>query len=356
MLTSPDRPAQPAPSAEQSAIGPGRPRSNRSRVGRVRGGRRRYQPHHYLLMVMGWPVVAASTALLYLRWQEVDRVYLIAAVALTPFLAGALLPASVIAWFSRSTLLRLATAAVVAVYLYTVAPLDAVIDCGPELSERAITIMTANVQVEGGDPVGIADQVSALNPDVLFLQESSRGFLEVLGRQPELEPWAYRSNQEPGASAGVTVWSKWPMSDMRFATLDMERSLEATVALPDGNIGVVAVHTISPTDRRGVGRWNEQLTALARHRFDRPTIMAGDFNATEDHAPFRNLLNQGWTDSHDDKGCGLDQTWPTTTMPFPVMRLDHILVSDDFDVLSNEIVKIEGSDHLAVVARVEPID
>ena len=55
-------------------------------------------------------------------------------------------------------------------------------------------------------------------------------------------------------------------------------------------------------------------------------------------------VGQGWTDVHDDKGCRADPTWPTDGLPFPVMRLDHILVTDDLEVLSTEMGDPGGSD------------
>ena len=306
-------------------------------------------------MVLGWPLIFGSAALLYLRWNEVDEVYLIAAVALTPFLAIPLLPASIIAWFSRSKLLRVATAIVVGVYLFTVAPFDAAVGCRPDRAHQAITIMTANVFIEGGDPVAIADQVRTVNPDILIMQESNSGFLQIFDEQPELDAWVYRSHSEPNARRGVVVWSKWPMIDVEFGTLSLYQSLTTTVVLPEVDVVVAAVHTTSPTDRDGIDAWNREFDTLSDYRADGPTIMAGDFNATEDHAPFRHLLDQGWTDVHDNKGCGLDQTWPTDTLPFPVMRLDHVLVSDDFDVLSTDVTKITGSDHLSVVSKIKPV-
>ena len=308
-------------------------------------------------MVLGWPLILGSATVLYLRWQPVDRVILVALVALTPFLAVALAPAAVIAWFSRSTILRVGTAAVVGVYLFTVSPVDAVIGCGPERSESSITIMTANIFVEGGDPVGIADQVRTVNPDVLFLQEADDDFLHPFEDQPELDPWSYRSHLADDAPKGVAlIWSKWPLTNMDNSPLDVYKSVQATVSLPSGDVVLESVHLTSPTDGSGISEWYRELRGLAARSPDGPMIIAGDFNATEDHAPFREVLAGGWTDVHDNKGCGLDQTWPTTTLPFPVMRLDHVLVSDHFDVLSTDVIAIEGSDHLSVVSRVRLTD
>ncbi len=91
-------------------------------------------------MVIGWPLILAITVVLVLRWRDVDEVYLVAIVALTPFLLVPLVLADVAAWFSRSTALRIAAAAVTAGCLFTVAPFDAVVGCGPSSGDGAITI------------------------------------------------------------------------------------------------------------------------------------------------------------------------------------------------------------------------
>ena len=153
----------------------------------------------------------------------------------------------------------------------------------------------------------------------------------------------------------VVLWcgvsGPWPTSSL--PRLAFTSPVTTTVALPDQQVDLIAVHVASPTDPDEILEWRRELSSLAALPADGPTIMAGDFNATEDHAPFRNLLAQGWTDVHDNKGCGLDQTWPTSTLPFPVMRLDHILVSEGIRVLSADVLSIPNSDHLAVVAKIE---
>ena len=176
--------------------------------------------------------------------------------------------------------------------------------------------------------------------------------MEDLSAQPRLDPWQYRSNEYPDATSGVLMWSKWPLSDVRHNELEVNSSVQAVVDTPGGSFTVAALHAASPISGAELDLWHEQYEGLSRLPTDAPTVMGGDFNATEDHRPFRHLLDQGWTDVHDDKGCGADLTWPTRGLPFPVMRLDHILVTDHFEVLSTEIGDPGGSDHHPVISRI----
>jgi len=59
----------------------------------------------------------------------------------------------------------------------------------------------------------------------------------------------------------------------------------------------------------------------------------------------------------NESGCGLDTTWPSD-MPFPPLaRLDHVLVSEGFEIVGVDVVDLPGGgDLLAVITdlRVEP--
>lgn len=307
-------------------------------------------------MVIGWPLILAITVVLVLRWRDVDEVYLVAIVALTPFLLVPLVLADVAAWFSRSTALRIAAAAVTAACLFTVAPFDAVVGCRPSSADGAITILTANVLASGGRAGAIAANIAEADPDIVLLQEVNSSFLDELSDEQILEAWPHRSNEVSAIQSRALVWSKWPLSDLELDPQAADHFVQARVEAPQGPFTVAVLHIASPISGDDLQLWHEQFETLGRLSTAEPMVMGGDFNATEDHRPFRNLLDQGWTDVHDDKGCGPDLTWPTRGLPFPVMRLDHILVTDHFEVLSTELGDPGGSDHHPVISRIRFAD
>ncbi len=307
-------------------------------------------------MALGWPLLLGIVAVLVLRWRDVNDVSVVALVGLTPFLLAPLVAADIVAWFSRSRTLRIAAAAVTAACLFTIAPFDAVIGCRPSTGDDAITIMTANVMVGGGRADAIAATIVDADPDLLLLQETSNDLMEALAALTHLDPWSHRTNNLPDSVEGAVVWSRWPLSDVRHGALTADYSVEAAVDSPLGRFTVASVHVVSPTSHWRIARWHEQYDGLRGLRNDEPIVMGGDFNATEDHRPFRLLLDQGWTDVHDDKGCGPDFTWSSRRLPAPVMRLDHVLVTDHFEVLSTEIGDPVGSDHRPVISRIRFAD
>ena len=100
-----------------------------------------------------------------------------------------------------------------------------------------------------------------------------------------------------------------------------------------------------------VDRWAAQLDALAGYDRATPAALVGDFNATADHSQFRAITNAGWTDAHDPKGCGYDATWPADQL-MPVLRLDHALLTDHFEVRALDLGPGNGSDHRSLTTTI----
>ena len=84
---------------------------------------------------------------------------------------------------------------------------------------------------------------------------------------------------------------------------------------------------------------------------DRPTVVAGDLNATLDHAELRDAID-GCTDAASDVGEGLTGTWPSAAPRLLGVQIDHVLTSGGPAAREVEIVDVEGSDHRGVLARV----
>ncbi len=312
-------------------------------------------------IVIGWSLVLTAAIVLWLRWRGADQSALIALVGLTPALIAPIAVAGLAAWRSRNTILQLATAALALTFVVTMNPVSAVIGCGPnpvaspgdETGDGGITIYSANVLRGGGQPDRIADAIVAAEADIIVLQEVSSAFIQTLRADPQLDDYAYRADGG-GEQSGRVLWSRWPLSDVQVDWFVVSELVSATVDSPTGRFRLANVHTQAPIRNRDVAPWQAQFDQLDQLPTDVPTVLAGDFNATADHRPFRDLLGQGWTDVHEPKGCGFDATWPVDQLtPVPVYRLDHVLVTDHFEVDEVRLGRPEGSDHLPVITRIE---
>ena len=84
---------------------------------------------------------------------------------------------------------------------------------------------------------------------------------------------------------------------------------------------VVHVHVLSLASTR---LWLRMLDELPPASPKVLRIIAGDFNATLDHSPFRAVLNRGYADAADRAGHGLEPTYPADS---PIgIAIDHVLV------------------------------
>jgi endonuclease/exonuclease/phosphatase family metal-dependent hydrolase len=84
-----------------------------------------------------------------------------------------------------------------------------------------------------------------------------------------------------------------------------------------------------------------------------PVIIAGDFNMPIDSNVYRQVWG-GYSNAFSDVGFGYGWTVWDTIRGIPVgVRVDHILVSAEFEALRCEIGSDIGSDHLPLVAEIQ---
>ena len=98
--------------------------------------------------------------------------------------------------------------------------------------------------------------------------------------------------------------------------------------------------------------------------FREPTILCGDLNDTPNSRAYR-LLEKQFTNAFSAKGWGLGSTFGERWMKSrfrkipvlprfarDVMRIDHIFVSKDIEVVSSRVIDAKGSDHKPIVTIV----
>jgi endonuclease/exonuclease/phosphatase (EEP) superfamily protein YafD len=221
-----------------------------------------------------------------------------------------------------------------------------------------LRILTLNALFGAADPAATVDAVRRLRVDVLAVQELTPALVRGLAGAGlgELLP-SQHVDPDPGA-AGAGLWSRWELTPLPPAAGLLFVAPSARITVADGPVILRAVHPVAPIMGRqrdwhqDLGRLREALTAAEA---DGPQIVAGDFNSSRDHRPFRDILAAGFADSAD---IARRRPWPGFTWPAnrrwpPLMRLDHILVSPGITVSEARTVKIPGTDHRAVLAVLE---
>jgi hypothetical protein len=227
---------------------------------------------------------------------------------------------------------------------------------GPPLGGTRLRVATVSLRLGLVAPGPVLDLVRRHRVDVLAVQELTpraeaalRGAgIDVL--LPNAHVLPARAGRVPSASGAV--WSRLPVSDRSEVRGGFE---QPTVRLCVGGgpgVELTSVHTVppaaSPTAVRG---WTRDLAALPRPAPDVLRVLAGDFNATFDHAALRAVLDLGYDDAARVTGQGLAWTWRPLRLRFPRLVLDHVLVDPRIGVASVDVVPVSGSDHRAVIAE-----
>jgi endonuclease/exonuclease/phosphatase (EEP) superfamily protein YafD len=225
-----------------------------------------------------------------------------------------------------------------------------------------LRVMTANVLEGGADPEIFVATVRREAPDLLAVEELTPEAVSRLDAAGLARAFPHRILRPESGVRGMGLYSRLPLRDTGLLAEPSTFPMPwAEVKLPAGLVRVQAVHTYPPLPL-AEGRWSDDLAALARQARATPgrQVILGDFNATLDHGPFREILGAGLADVHDVLGSGLVRTWPSG---LPLAHLDHVLIGTNIGgsdrkgaeeggvtAVAVHQQSIPGSDHLAVVA------
>lgn len=225
----------------------------------------------------------------------------------------------------------------------------------PPAGATRLKLVTANIFDRSVEFGLLAADLVATGADLLLLQEVTEQHLADLRVAGALDTYPFQVLAPSERPYGSAILSTLPITTGGVITAAGYPLTRAEVVTAAGTVVVLNVHPLAPSIPKQVAPWHAQLVALTRLAGDEtgPLIMAGDFNATADHAPMGRLLASGLRDAFDEAGRGVGATWPSWRGPMiPVMRLDHVLVRGSITVLSAEVQDNRGSDHRRVSVEV----
>ncbi|MGW5467554.1 endonuclease/exonuclease/phosphatase family protein [Streptomyces chartreusis] len=218
---------------------------------------------------------------------------------------------------------------------------------GPPVA--SFRVLTSNV--EFGQATGaLAAAARREKPDIVFVQECDAGCDGTLRKE--------LGGDYPHRAATVLAGSKGSLVLSRFP-LDAADGIPGTMAMPGavadvrGNaVRLQLAHPMPPLPGR-TDVWRRELGELrdfAAEDHRTPLVLAGDFNASQDHAAFRRILDTGMQDAARLDGHDRTPSWPARTTPTFGVQIDHVLLSDDFSASAVRFLDLAGTDHRALVA------
>lgn len=220
-----------------------------------------------------------------------------------------------------------------------------------ETDKKVLTITTANVLLTNKDKgYRLSEELKTVDPDIVIIQEYDAHI--GYGMESFLNNYEYVFLADKGEDGipDLAIFSKYEMFDKRFVYIDKRPVLLADIEYDFKTVTIGAVHTKSPTDPERTAVWLEELRYFrVAFQMNQPVIIAGDFNATVAHAPFRDVL----TEAHlTDLTSGLN-TWTGSNSLPEFLHLDHVLASPDWVLAEKPFKSLgEGSDHTPVTVKV----
>jgi endonuclease/exonuclease/phosphatase (EEP) superfamily protein YafD len=223
----------------------------------------------------------------------------------------------------------------------------------PAASGPVLRVLTANLLCGRADAGAVVALVRRTGADVLFLQELTDDAVTRLkqARLGDLLPQGITELR--GGPRGSGIYSRFPLRVGPPLAPVYAAQPTAVLELPGGEaveLACVHPHPPKPPSPRGVAQWRRELAVLPPPG-ELPRVLAGDFNATVDHALFREVLRLGYADAALQVGNGLVPTWGPAGR-LALITIDHVLVDRRCAVLASSVHAVPGSDHRAVYAEI----
>lgn len=233
----------------------------------------------------------------------------------------------------------------------------------PNGAGAGVRIMTQNLEYT--DPTVVANTARSRNVDILVLVDCPPEAFRTV-RSALLAELPNSVGVSPdGYPEGSVVLSRYPVADDQTITPGGGSRAVRVSTIPLGDLEVAAMHPTPPNQadwRPKLSRIVADITTRFPHGVTdsgRPVVLAGDFNASLDHLPMREILAVGFSDALEQSNGGFRATWPANgwrqlmghAIP-PLLQIDHILVGEPLVADDVEYVDSTGGDHIAVLATI----
>ncbi len=223
------------------------------------------------------------------------------------------------------------------------------VDCAPE---ACLTVITANVFQQPGAMARLGVLAEQEQADLVAINETSPRFgnQDFDAHFPTFSRLRAADTEQARADStrALTLLSRKPVVQLGKVTPDQTAGRGLMFADLSGDWGgtrIVITHPLIPVS----SSWTEARNKLLDIAGDTATdadnfILMGDFNTTPWSATFRELPGKRAGDPR------FSATWPTF---FPAMgiSIDHILASEDLELVEFKVLESVGSDHYPLMAR-----
>jgi|YelNatPaOPRAMG01_1025707.scaffolds.fasta_scaffold23606_3 vancomycin resistance protein VanJ len=235
---------------------------------------------------------------------------------------------------------------------------------------RSLRVMTYNVKWGKESWQAIVEHIRENNPDLALFQDAGTGYIPIL--QKLLPGWHIRGESQ------YIILSRLPIVNQSYQTIvsplgDFPSTIlfRCDILLGKQIIPVYDLHLLSPrvglNDIRyykedgidgllnNVDRRVRQAAAVAQTLKNQrgPYILAGDLNAPVQSLVCRVFNRIGLHDAFSETGVGYGYTYGhDLPLHYDFMRIDHIMLSEDWQAIRSHAGSSLGSQHCPVFADI----
>jgi len=218
-----------------------------------------------------------------------------------------------------------------------------------------LRVLTGNLRFGNADPRALVEAIRTQRAGAVMLQELTPAAVAGLRAEGIDAILPYSVLSPAAGAAGVGLWSTRPLRDKHQDFRFGFRLVSAVADLAPGrSVTMFSTHMRAPWPQPPEA-WSRDLYRLGQllHSTPGPLIDGGDFNATPDNQPFRQLLaDSGTRDGTDQSGSAPDPTFPADRRWIPpLIAIDHVLVRT-VEAAKVHSVTLPGSDHRGLVASI----
>jgi endonuclease/exonuclease/phosphatase (EEP) superfamily protein YafD len=300
-----------------------------------------------------WCVVIALALIALARFVAYDRQRLIT--MFDAYTAWVYLPAYPIALAGFVTGrfgLGLAASAVAVVHLGLVGATATRAVAVPP-GDAVLRVVSCNLRFRNGKAERLAGELAAYDADIVFLQEVTPKWFDVLCGPDAFGRHAGQASAVVDHPGGAAIFSRFPLRDIAIVDAAGWPVLTAAVDHPNaGTIRCIDVHPVPPPydfsrHKAMVATIVEQAHRSIEH--GECPIVAGDFNLTQFNRTLRVLRGLGFRSAHEMRRQVFAVTWPNGRRRLPPIRVDHVLCREPLVAVNVMHGRGIGTDHRPVV-------
>lgn len=206
-------------------------------------------------------------------------------------------------------------------------------------------VMTANLWNDHVSAASLAAVLDRYAPNVVAVQELDHEASTVLTSH-----YAH-GHVQPGGVSGCGMVADRPIN-VEVLDIPFRPFLRAQVELAGRSVTIGGVHIANPVAKNDVPHRRQQVRGvLDLIAGTDPMVLVGDFNSSPAWPAYRAIrrhLDDGVTEWAKRVGTRPRPTWNWGADSVKLLRIDHVMVRDVV-VDHVEVVKVDGSDHRAVV-------